>query len=136
MTSRDPHGQGVALARGIIAIGDAAIGVIAVGGFAFGGVTVGGISAGLVSISGLSVGLLFALGGIALGGFATGGLSFGFVTNAPDPDSPTGLSLLSLLPETVEWVSVFAWGFGTLVVTAAAAAVTFAFIKDPPQRVE
>jgi len=28
------------------------------------------------------------------------------------------------------------WACGTLVVTAAAAAVIFAFIKDPPKRVE
>lgn len=129
MTSGD--GERIALARGIIAIGDAAIGVIAVGGFAFGGLTVAGISVGLVSISGLSVGLLFALGA-----FAAGGVSFGFVTNAPAPDSPTGFSLLSLLPETVESVSLFAWGFGTLVVTAAAAAVILAFTRDPPKPVD
>ena len=134
VTSGD--GERIALARGIIAIGDAAIGVIAVGGFAFGGLTVAGISVGLVSISGLSVGLLFALGGIALGAFAAGGVSFGFVTNAPAPDSPTGFSLLSLLPETVESVSLFAWGFGTLVVTAAAAAVILAFTRDPPKPVD
>jgi hypothetical protein len=134
--SGDPSGQRMRLARGIIAIGDVAVGVIAVGGFAFGGVTVGGMGAGLVSISGLSVGLLFALGGIALGGFSAGGVAFGFVTNAPGPDFPTGLSLLSLSPETVEWVSLFAWGFGTLVVTATAAVVILAFIKDPPRRVD
>ena len=71
--SRDPSGQRMRLARGIIAIGDMAVGVIAVGGFACGGVTIAGMSVGLVSISGLSVGVLFALGGIARGGFAVGG---------------------------------------------------------------
>ena len=129
-------GQRTRLARGIIAIGDVAIGVVAVGGFAFGGITIAGISVGLVSISGLSAGLLFALGGIALGGFATGGVSFGLVANAPGPDSPTGMSLLSLAPETLERVSLLGWACGTLVVTAAAATVIFAFIKDPPKRVE
>ena len=134
--SGDPSGQRMRLARGIIAIGDVAIGVVAVGGMAFGGVTVAGMSVGLVSISGLSVGLLFALGGIALGGFAVGGVAFGFVTNAPGPDSPTGLSLLSLAPETAERISLLGWGLSTLVVTAAATAVILAFIRDPPQRVD
>ncbi len=58
------------------------------------------------------------------------------MANAPSPDSPTGISLLSLAPETLERVSLLGWACGTLVVTAAAAAVIFAFIKDPPKRVE
>ena len=58
------------------------------------------------------------------------------MTNAPGPDSPTGMSLLSLAPETLEWVSLLGWAFGTLVVTSAAAAVIWAFIKEPHTRVE
>ena len=64
---------GMAMARGVIAIGDTAVGLIAVGAFAFGGLTVGGMSLGLISVSGFSVGLLLAIGGVGpLGGSLLG----------------------------------------------------------------
>ena len=67
IASGDSRG-GMAVARGIIAIGDTAVGLIAIGSFAFGGFTVGAISVGVISLSGIAVGLLLAIGGIAFGG--------------------------------------------------------------------
>lgn len=66
---------GFARAKGIIAIGNAAVGVVAVGGCSLGLLSLGGISAGLLlALGGLSLGL-FSLGGVAVGGFALGGLA-------------------------------------------------------------
>jgi transcriptional regulator with XRE-family HTH domain len=59
--------NGIALARGIIAIGNASIGIISIGGFAL----------GLFSIGGIALGLLAALGGIAIGGISVAGVSIG-----------------------------------------------------------
>ncbi len=71
--SGDTSGKRMAMARGVIAIGDTAVGLIAVGAFAFGGLTVGGMSLGLISVSGFSVGLLLAIGGVGpLGGSLLG----------------------------------------------------------------
>jgi hypothetical protein len=129
-TAGDSSGKRMALARGIIAIGDTAIGLVAIGGFAFGGVTIGGMSIGLISFSGIAVGLLLAFGGIAAGGLATGSLAVGLVANGA-----IGHSLLSLSPEAVQWMSVVAWVLGTAVMIGGAAAVILAFVKDPPERV-
>ena len=60
---------GMAVARGIVAVGNCAVGVVALGGF----------SLGLVSVGGLSLGLLLSLGGWAVGGFAIGGLAMGLI---------------------------------------------------------
>ena len=67
--------HGFAGARGIIAIGNAAVGVVAVGGCSLGLVSFGGISVGLLlALGGLSLGLI-SLGGMAVGGFALGGMA-------------------------------------------------------------
>ena len=60
--ARDPGGAQMKLARGILAIGDAAIGLIAIGGMCAGGIAIGGMSVGLLTIGGLTMGLLVALG--------------------------------------------------------------------------
>lgn len=59
--------NGIALARGIIAIGNASIGVI----------SIGGVSLGFVSIGGIALGLLLALGGVAVGGVSFAAVSIG-----------------------------------------------------------
>lgn len=70
------YGLGPRLAKGIIAIGNAAVGVVAIGGGSLGVISLGGISAGLLAFGGVSLGLL-ALGGVAVGGFAVGGCAIG-----------------------------------------------------------
>lgn len=77
---------GIATARGIIAIGNAAVGVVAIGGFSLGVISLGGfglglftlagMAAGVISIGGVSLGLL-AIGGLAVGGVAIGGCAIG-----------------------------------------------------------
>lgn len=77
---------GIATARGIIAIGNAAVGVVAIGGFSLGIISLGGlglglltlaaVAAGVISIGGVSLGLL-AIGGLAVGGVAIGGCAIG-----------------------------------------------------------
>lgn len=62
-------GQGLHVARGIIAIGNISIGVISVGGLAIGALSFGGIS----------LGLLLSLGGFAIGSIALGGVAIGIV---------------------------------------------------------
>ena len=120
----------MALARGIIAVGDVAIGVIAVGAFAFGGVTVGGMSIGLVGFSGITVGLLAAFGGIAAGLLSVGSLAVGLVATGA-----VSHSLLEISPEAAQRAAVFAWALGTAVVIGGAAFAAFAFSKDPPREV-
>ncbi len=71
-SSGDTSGKRMAVARGVIAIGDTVVGLIAVGGFAFGGFTIGGMSLGLISVSGFSVGLLLAIGELPLEGSPSG----------------------------------------------------------------
>ncbi len=78
--------MGLATARGIIAIGNAAVGVVAIGSFSLGVISLGGLglglftlagmAAGLISIGGVSIGLL-AIGGLAVGGVAIGGCAIG-----------------------------------------------------------
>ena len=104
----------MALARGVIAIGEAAVGLVAIGGFAGGGVTIAGMSLGVISLSGLSVGLFLAMGGIAFGGFAVGSLAFGAVGAV----GVLPLTMLDPSAETMQWLSLAAWGLSTAVVTA------------------
>jgi hypothetical protein len=75
----DPDkGEMKGLARGVIAIGDAAIGGIAIGGASLGVISVGGMSVGLCSIGGCSIGVLAAIGGAAIGmGASVGGATIG-----------------------------------------------------------
>jgi len=75
----DPRTGKRRVAKGIIAIGDAAIGVVSCGSVAAGGVCFGGASVGLLSFGGAAVGLLGALGGAAVGGTAWGGMAAGIV---------------------------------------------------------
>ena len=102
----DPSGRPMALARGVIAIGEAAVGLVAIGGFAGGGVTIAGMSLGVISLSGLSVGLFLAMGGIAFGGFAVGSLAFGAVGAV----GVLPLTMLDPSAETMQWLSLAAWG--------------------------
>ena len=89
---KDGSPRGVA--KGIIAIGDAAVGVVAVGGAAFGVVAFGGLSVGALAVGGAALGLaafgglavgLLAFGGLAVGVGAVGGLAIGISTFAPGP---------------------------------------------------
>lgn len=79
-------GYNFCTAKGIIAIGNAALGLIAIGGFSLGLLALGGFSIGLlalggfgmggVTLGGISLGLI-AMGGIAMGGLAVGGVTLG-----------------------------------------------------------
>lgn len=82
------------VAKGIIAIGDAAVGVVAVGGAAFGVVAFGGLAVGALAVGGAAIGLaafgglavgLLAFGGLAVGVGAVGGLAIGISTFSPGP---------------------------------------------------
>lgn len=79
-----PHG--LALAKGVVAIGNSAVGCVAVGGMGVGVVCVAGMGAGIISLAGVSLGLLafgglsdglVAIGGVAIGGIALGAVSIG-----------------------------------------------------------
>jgi hypothetical protein len=78
-TGCDPVTGRKRVAKGILAIGDAAVGVIAIGGGAFGGLAIGGAAVGLVSVGGMAIGLLLATGGLGIGGIALGGGAIGLV---------------------------------------------------------
>ena len=116
--SGDPTGWRMALARGVIAIGDMAVGLVAIGGFAFGGVTIAGMGVGVFSLGGLSAGLLVAIGGMAFGGvlavggaafgvFAVGGLAIGLVAAAGAAPE----TLLDVPTETMLLLTRGGWGF-------------------------
>lgn len=122
--ARDPSGGRMALARGVLAIGDSAVGLIAIGGFAAGGVTISGMGVGLVSLGGIAAGLLLAFGGIAFGGFAIGSLAFGAVAAGVKP-----IAVLDLPSSTMPWFSIGAWGVLTLLVSGAVAGA-IAWWKD------
>lgn len=76
----------LAVAKGVIAVGNVAIGGIALGNFtlglvsvgsvALGGLAVGGVAVGICALAGLAIGGI-AVGGLAIGLFAVGGLSLG-----------------------------------------------------------
>ena len=114
--AHDAGGERMALARGIVAIGDMAVGLVAIGGFAFGGVTMGGMTVGVISLGGLAAGLLLAIGGMAVGGFAAGALAFGVVATGASAES-----MLDLSTQTMQWASLAAWALATAVVTAIVA---------------
>lgn len=68
------------IAKGVIAIGNAAIGGLAVGGAAFGLVTIGGFSLGLAAaLGGFALGAGLSIGGLAVGTVAIGGAAVGFM---------------------------------------------------------
>ncbi len=114
--SGDTSGQHMALARGIIAIGDAAFGLIALGGIACGGVTIAGLNLGLISLGGISFALLVAIGGVAIGGFAGGSVALGLVSAGL-----TGHSVITVPDGMQQWLSLVAWGLSTAIVTAVVA---------------
>ncbi|MDP6606512.1 MAG: protein kinase [Dehalococcoidia bacterium] len=116
--SGDASGQQMALARGIIAIGDAAFGLIALGAFACGGITVSGIGLGLVSLAGISFALLVAIGGVAIGGFAGGSVAIGLVSAGL-----AGHSVITVSDEMRQWLSLAAWGLSTAIIATVAAGV-------------
>lgn len=68
--------NGMALAKGVVAIGNAAVGVVAVGAFSAGVLSTGGFALGLLSLGGLAFGGI-ALGGLAVGVVAVGGCAVG-----------------------------------------------------------
>ena len=79
-TGIDPKTGRKRVAKGVIAIGDAAIGGIAIGGAAIGVFACGGAAVGLFSFAGAAVGLLVAIGGAAGGlGFSCGGAAIGTI---------------------------------------------------------
>ena len=123
--AHDAGGERMALARGIVAIGDMAVGLVAIGGFAFGGVTMGGMTVGVISLGGLAAGLLLAIGGMAFGGFAAGALAFGVVATGASAGS-----MLDLSTQTMQWASLAAWALATAVVTAIVAGL-IVWWRDP-----
>ena len=114
--AHDGNGERIAVARGVVAIGDAAVGLVAIGGFAVGGVALGGMAVGVLGLGGLALGLLLALGGLAVGGFAVGARALGVVATGALPTS-----LLDVSASAVQWLSIAAWGLATLVVTVIVA---------------
>lgn len=64
-------------AKGIIAIGNAAVGILAIGNISLGIISIGCLGFGIISIGALIVGLLAALGAVAIGSFACGGIAIG-----------------------------------------------------------
>ena len=116
--AHDAGGERMALARGIVAIGDMAVGLVAnrrvrlrrrhLWG--------GGMNVGVISLGGLAAGLLLAIGGMAFGGFAVGALAFGVVATGA-----TAGSMLDLSTQTMQWASLAAWALATAVVTAIVA---------------
>jgi predicted Ser/Thr protein kinase len=110
--ARDPNGARISLARGVVAIGDAAVGLVAIGGFAAGGVAIGGMSVGVITLAGISAALLLAIGGIAFGGFAIGSLAFGIVATGALP-----LAAIDLSDRTMRWLTLAAWALVTALVT-------------------
>lgn len=66
----------LALAKGIIAIGNVSLGVISLGGISLGAFSFGGISLGLLALGGVSIGLV-ALGAVAIGLLAVGASAIG-----------------------------------------------------------
>ena len=74
----DPATAKFRYAKGILAIGPAAIGVFAMGGVSIGLLSFGGAALGLACFGGLAIGLLLAIGGLAIGGIAIGGCAIGY----------------------------------------------------------
>lgn len=70
-------GNGIYIAKGIVAIGNISIGLLSIGIIALGGLCLGGFALGIASLAGIALGLLFSVGGIAIGTFAIGGVALG-----------------------------------------------------------
>ena len=87
------------------------------------------MSLGLISVSGFSVGLLLAIGGVATGGFAIGSLAFGVVATGVLP-----FSALDVSPETMQRLSLAAWGLTTAVVTMGVAGLVVVLKDRHPER--
>lgn len=68
--------RGIAVARGIIAIGNVAVGVISIGGISVGILSLGGVAGGILALGGVAAGLA-AFGGAAFGILAVGGAAVG-----------------------------------------------------------
>lgn len=68
--------NGIAVARGIVAIGNVSIGLISIGGIALGLIGIGGIAFGAFALAGLAVGGI-AFGAVSVGIAALGGVSIG-----------------------------------------------------------
>lgn len=69
-------GNGIRVAKGIIAIGNLSIGLLSIGGISLGLFSIGGVALGLLALAGLGIGGI-AAGGAALGYLAFGGFAFG-----------------------------------------------------------
>ena len=123
--AHDGNGERIAVARGVVAIGDAAIGLVAIGGFAVGGVALGGMAMGVLGLGGLALGLLLALGGMAVGGFAVGARALGVVATGALPTS-----LLDVSASAVQWLSLAAWGLATVIVTVIVAGL-IRWLREP-----
>jgi serine/threonine protein kinase len=70
-------GQRMRVAKGWIAVGDAAIGGLAMGGFSCGLISWGGIASGLFCWGGIGIGIA-PFAGIAIGALAYGGVAVGY----------------------------------------------------------
>ena len=106
-----------AVARGIVAIGDAAVGVLAMGGAAYGVIALGGFSVGFLSLGGITLGLL-CIGGLAVGGAAFGGGAAGWVADGGMTFAPH-----SLLDEPNALNDPTFWTAGALALVVVAASL-------------
>jgi hypothetical protein len=129
---RNPAGCTMKIARGIIAIGDAAVGGIAIGAFAAGGIAIGAMSVGLVSLGGAALGLLLALGGMAVGTITIGAFSLGAVLAR----GAMPVSIFNLSDATAEQLLTGAGVGLALAVTAAFVAAVIAAIRANRQEDE
>lgn len=68
--------RGMAVAKGIIAIGNVAVGVVSLGGISLGVLSLGGVAGGILALGGVAAGLA-AFGGAAFGVLAAGGAAVG-----------------------------------------------------------
>ena len=123
--AHDGNGERIAVARGVVAVGDAAFGLVAIGGFAVGGVALGGMTVGVLGLGGLALGLLLAMGGLAVGGLAVGGRALGVVATGALPTS-----LVDVSASAVQWLSVAAWGVATVVATVLAVGLVL-WLREP-----
>ncbi|WP_058300897.1 HAAS signaling domain-containing protein [Gorillibacterium timonense] len=71
---------GLAVAKGIFAIGDVALGFLSLGIISAGFVSVGALSVGLAAFGAVAVGLALGVGAIAVGTVAIGAFAIGVVT--------------------------------------------------------
>jgi hypothetical protein len=124
-SSRDPSGQRMRLASGIIAIGDMAIGVLAFGGISLGVISFGGISVGLLGFGGVTLGLLTAFGGFAVGAFTVGGFSAGLVAAVGALD----IAYLDLSATAAARARLVGWAVSTVGVTIGGIGGAYAWLQ-------